>query len=51
MVKKIFIVIGIVVGSVAVFTGGVLGVMAAMGKFKTPVVYPDALVLSDPENY
>lgn len=43
MTKKIFIVIGIVVASIAVFVGAVFGVMALMGKFKTPDVYPDRL--------
>lgn len=43
MVKKIFAIIGIVVGSVTAFVGAVLGVMAAMGKFKTPIVWPQVL--------
>lgn len=43
MVKKVFAIIGIVLGSVAAFVGAVFGVMAAMGKFKTPVVYPTQL--------
>ena len=44
MVKKIFAVIGIVVGAVLAFAGAMVGVMAAMGKFKEPVVYPETLV-------
>ena len=47
MVKKIFIVIGIVFGVVGAFTGVVLGVMAAQGKFKKQIVYPDAIILPD----
>ena len=43
MVKRVFAIIGIVLGSVAAFVGAVFGVMAAMGKFKTPVVYPTQL--------
>jgi len=43
MVKRVFAIIGIVLGSVAVFVGGVFGVMALMGKFKTPIVYPTVL--------
>ncbi len=42
-VKKIFAIIGIVLGSATAFVGAVVGVMAAMGKFKTPVVYPTVL--------
>ena len=42
--KRIFAIIGIVLGSVTAFVGAVFGVMAAMGKFKTPVVYPTQLV-------
>lgn len=41
--KKVFMIIGIVLGAVSVFIGGVFGVMALMGKFKTPDVYPDNL--------
>lgn len=47
MVKRIFAVIGIVVGAVAAFTGSVFGVMALMGKFKTPDVYPNAVFFAD----
>lgn len=43
MVKRIFAVIGIVLASVTAFTGAVFGVMALMGKFKTPTVYPTEL--------
>jgi len=48
-VKKVFAIIGIVVGCVAAFVGGVFGVMAAMGKFKTPVVKPEKLYFETPE--
>lgn len=47
MVKKIFVIIGIVFGAVAAFTGSVFGVMALMGKFETPVVYPDQVYFAD----
>lgn len=47
MVKKVFAIIGIVLGSVGVFVGGVFGIMAAMGKFKTPIVYPTVLEFVD----
>ncbi|MBO5948071.1 hypothetical protein J6Q66_04470, partial [bacterium] len=43
MVKKIFKIFGIVLGAVTAFVGAVVGVMAAMGKFKTPIVYPTVL--------
>ncbi len=43
MVKRIFAIIGIVLGSVTVFAGAVFGVLALLGKFKTPVVYPTVL--------
>ncbi len=49
MTKKIFSVIGIVVASVLVFVGAVFGVMALMGKFKTPEVRPDRLTFVDNE--
>lgn len=49
MKKKIFKVIGIVLASVFGFTGAVVGVLALMGKFKTPVVYPDTLVFENEE--
>ncbi len=42
--KKVFAIIGIVLGSVTAFVGAVVGVMAAMGKFKTPIVFPTELV-------
>lgn len=41
--KRVFAIIGIVMGSVLAFVGAVFGVMAAMGKFKTPQVYPTHL--------
>lgn len=43
MAKKVFKVIGIVVASIILFVGAVFGVMALMGKFRTPDVYPDRL--------
>ena len=49
MVKKIFKIFGIVFGSVLAFVGGVFGVMAAMGKFKTPILYPEVLMFVDEE--
>lgn len=47
--RKIFRMIGIVLGSVFGFTGAVFGVLAAMGKFKTPVVYPTILEFAEQE--
>ena len=41
--KKVFAIIGIVISSVTAFVGAVVGVMALMGKFKTPNVYPTTL--------
>ncbi len=49
MVKKVFKILGIVLVSVLGFVGAVFGVMAAMGKFKTPVVYPTVLGFEVPE--
>lgn len=43
MAKRIFKIMGIVFGAVLGFVGIVIGVMAAMGKFKTPVVFPTGL--------
>ena len=43
MTKKIFKIIGIVLGSVTAFVGVVVGIMALQGKFKKPVVYPTRL--------
>lgn len=48
-VKKVFAIIGIVMGCVAVFVGGVLGVMAIMGKFKTPEVRPEKIYFENSE--
>jgi len=48
-VKRVFAIIGIVIGCVTAFVGGVLGVMALMGKFKTPVVKPEKLYFENPE--
>ena len=41
--------IGVAFGVVFGFAGAVFGVMAAMGKFKTPIVYPTVLVFANPE--
>ena len=49
MAKRIFKVIGIVLASILGFTGAVVGVMAIMGKFKKPVVYPKQLVFAETE--
>lgn len=49
MVKKVFAIIGIVLGGVAVFVGAVFGVMALMGKFKTPDIYPSSLSFVESE--
>lgn len=43
MTKKIFKVIGIVLASIILFVGAVFGIMALMGRFKTPEVYPNRL--------
>lgn len=45
--KRVFAIFGIVFLGVAAFAGAVLGVMALMGKFKTPIVYPTELVFLD----
>lgn len=49
MAKRIFKVVGIVLTSILGFTGAVVGVMAIMGKFKKPVVYPQQLVFAETE--
>ncbi len=49
MTKKIFKIIGIVFASIIVFVGAVFGIMAIMGKFKTPDVYPNRLQFIDNE--
>ena len=49
MAKRIFKVIGIVLASIVGFIGAVVGVLAIMGKFKKPVVYPKQLVFADQE--
>ncbi len=49
MAKRIFKVIGIVLASIFGFTGCVVGVLAIMGKFKKPVVYPQQLVFAEQE--
>lgn len=48
-VKRVFAIIGIVVGCITAFVGGVLGVMAIMGKFKTPEVRPEKIYFENPE--
>lgn len=48
-VKRVFAIIGIVLGAVTAFVGAVLGVMAAMGKFKTPVVKPEKIYFENAE--
>ena len=48
-VKRVFKIIGIVVGCVVAFVGAVLGVFAAMGKFKTPVVKPEKIYFEKTE--
>lgn len=47
--KKILKMMGIVFGVVLGVAGSVFGVMAAMGKFDTPVVYPTVLRFEDEE--
>ena len=49
MFKKIMKIAGIVFGGVAVFTGAVFGVMAAMGKFKKKKIYPNRLFFAETE--
>ena len=49
MRKKIFITIGIVFGVIVAFAGGVFGVLAAMGKFKTPVIRPEEIYFENEE--
>ena len=49
MVKKIFAIIGIVLGGVAVFAGAVFVVLALMGRFRTPDVYPSSLMFMESE--
>ena len=41
--KRVFAIIGVVLGSVTALVGAVFGVMALMGKFKEPVAYPTTL--------
>lgn len=48
-VKRVFAIIGIVLGAITAFVGAVLGVMAAMGKFKTPVVKPEKIYFENAE--
>ena len=47
--KKIFAIIGIVLGVALAFAGAVIGIMALMGKFKTPDVFPDELLFTESE--
>lgn len=49
MVKRIFAVIGVVLGTVVAFSGAVFGVLALMGKFKTPEVPPKNLMFEKSE--
>ncbi len=49
MVKRIFAVIGIVLGGALLLLGSIVGVMALMGKFKAPVIYPESLVFQHSE--
>ena len=49
MVKRIFAVIGIVLGGALLLLGSIVGVMALMGKFKAPVIYPESLVFQQSE--
>jgi len=43
MAKRIFKITGIVLGVVIAFVGAIVGVLALMGKLKTPDVEPDVL--------
>lgn len=47
MAKRIFKIAGIVIGAVTLFVAAVIGVMALMGKFKTPIIYPARLTFVD----
>lgn len=49
MFKRIMKITGVVVGAVAVFVGAVIGVMAAMGKFKKKKIYPNRLFFAETE--
>ncbi|MBR1987914.1 MAG: hypothetical protein IKA36_02620 [Clostridia bacterium] len=49
MFKRIMKIAGIVFAGVAVFTGAVIGVMAAMGKFKKKKIYPNRLFFMETE--
>ncbi len=49
MGKQVFKIIAIVLGCVTAFVGAVVGVMALMGKFKTPTVPPEELIFIDDE--
>ncbi len=49
MAKKIFKVIAITLASIIGFAGVVFGVLALMGKFKEPVVYPEELTFLESE--
>ncbi len=49
MTKKIFKVIAIVLASIIVFVGAVFGIMALMGRFRTPDVYPNRLEFIEDE--
>lgn len=49
MGKKIFKIVGIMFASVIGFVGAFFGVMALMGKFDTPIVFPNRLEFVDSE--
>lgn len=49
MGKRILKIVAIVLASTIGFVGAVVGVMALMGKFKKPIVYPDRLSFADAE--
>lgn len=43
MTKRVFKIVGIVFGAVAVLAGAIFGVLALMGRFRNDPVYPEAL--------
>ncbi|MFQ6752473.1 MAG: hypothetical protein ACLRFL_02805 [Clostridia bacterium] len=47
MKKRIWKVIGIVLGSIVGLFGATIGVLAIQGKFSTPVLYPEVLSFDD----
>ncbi len=50
MGKRILKIVAIVLASTIGFVGAVFGVMALMGKFKKPIVYPDRLSFAEQES-